>query len=47
MMFRNPQTGEVVRACGPYPGFADAVAEASAGCAEGYAAAGWTRVDEK
>ncbi len=45
--FRNPQTGAIVHACGPYPGFAEAVAQASAGCAEGYADAGWVRVDDK
>jgi hypothetical protein len=45
--FRDPRTGAIVHACGPYPGFPDAVAAAEQGCADAYAAAGWTRVDEK
>ncbi|HUK58305.1 MAG TPA: hypothetical protein VLV50_03670 [Stellaceae bacterium] len=45
--FRDPQTGAVVHACGPYPGFASVVAEAEKGCADAYAAAGWVRADDK
>jgi hypothetical protein len=43
--FRDPQSGAVVHACGPYPGFADAVAAAEQGCAEAYESAGWKRVE--
>jgi hypothetical protein len=45
--FRNPATGAVVDACGPYPGLARAVAAAEQGCADAYKSAGWQQVDEK
>ncbi len=43
--FRDPQTGAVVHACGPYPGFAAAAAAAAHGCVDAYESAGWTRVE--
>lgn len=42
--FRDPKTGEVVHACGPYPGIPSAVEDAEKGCADAYDKAGWTRV---
>ena len=41
--FRNPATGEVVAACGPYPGLATAVEGAEKGCAQAYEEKGWVR----
>jgi hypothetical protein len=42
-LFRDQKSGAVIHACGPYPGFANAVAEAEKGCADAYESAGWTR----
>jgi hypothetical protein len=44
-LFQNQKSSAVVHACGPYPGFASAVAEAEKGCADAYESAGWTRVE--
>jgi hypothetical protein len=43
--FRDPRTGAVVHACGPYPGFAAAAAAAEHGCIDAYESAGWSRVE--
>jgi hypothetical protein len=45
--FKNPDTGEVVTACGPLIGLLSATTEAQQGCAEAYEAKGWTRVTPK
>jgi hypothetical protein len=42
--FRNPATGEVVAACGPYIGLASAAKEAEQGCTEAYEEQGWVRL---
>jgi len=42
--YRNPKTGAVVHACGPYPGIPSVVEDAEKACVEAYDKAGWTRV---
>lgn len=42
--FKNPTTGEVVAACGPFPGMARATSEAEDGCTQAYVAKGWVKV---
>jgi hypothetical protein len=43
--FENPQTGQVVAACGPMQGFKGAIEEAQKGCDESYASAGWKQIN--
>ena len=40
--FQNPQTGQVVGACGPMQGFDGAIGKAQQGCDQTYQAKGWT-----
>jgi hypothetical protein len=42
--FQNPQTGQIVAACGPMQGFKGAIEEAQKGCAESYQSAGWHQI---
>ena len=42
--FKNPTTGEVVAACGPFIGLARATSEAEQGCTQAYEAKGWVKV---
>jgi len=42
--FRNPQTGAVVAACGPYTGLARATSGAEKGCTDAYEKQGWVKV---
>lgn len=42
--FRNPQTGAVVAACGPYIGLAQAVSDAEKGCTDAYERQGWVKL---
>jgi hypothetical protein len=42
--FKNPVTGAVVAACGPFPGMARAVSEAEQGCTQAYEDKGWVKV---
>jgi hypothetical protein len=43
--FQNPQTGQVVAACGPMQGFKGAIEEAKKGCSDSYKSAGWHPVN--
>ena len=42
--FQNPQTGQVVAACGPMQGFEGAIDKAQQGCDQAYQAKGWVRL---
>jgi hypothetical protein len=44
--FRNPATGEVRAACGPFIGIPEAVQEAEKGCTEAYEEKGWVRLPD-
>jgi ABC-type glycerol-3-phosphate transport system substrate-binding protein len=43
--FQNPQTGQVVGACGPMQGFDGAIGKAQQGCDQAYQAKGWAPLD--
>ena len=42
--FRNPQTGAVIAACGPYIGLARAASAAETGCIDAYEKQGWVKL---
>jgi len=44
--FQNPQTGQVVAACGPMQGFEVAIDKAQQGCHQAYQAKGWVPLNE-